>query len=489
MKMIPVKHMAIAILGLSLVPTYYLRLQYSLWYDEAAVVENATNSSFSDLRAGLNWLQTIPVGYFAIAKFFLQFTFGVEILRVISLLSTLAGMFIAIKHLFPPNTKWTTKWVFCCVVMWNPITITYGTMVKPYALEFLLGIVALYTYKKKKYHFLVLLGAAAPLFSNSSIFLIFAVTIALVITQKKYLNAILVLGLTLFSICISLFFTSTGTKKMMTQVWFGEINDVGLRSFKSAIGNLGWLPVSGLGVLPESGSNSGYLLVSLVTLFLILIFILFSRSDLKFILYLVLGFYICAQTFLLLPAAGRLMLGTSCLIWLLIVIRLDEFPRRIKQFGFSGLLVAVVFSSFSTGTLFKVDGNSQIKEVTSHLEPKMLSGRIYSNLWAGPAAQYYLRKSTSVVNPNLIWFDDKSNLAACRPLDLKVSDLIIFDFVSDDNLMNLSLLKYLKPVKISKHSAIFYVVKEFHLNEVAFANRNLSCRYAWSNPQYLVLDT
>jgi hypothetical protein len=45
-------------------------------------------------------------------------------------------------------------------------------------------------------------------------------------------------------------------------------------------------------VLPESGSNFGYLLVSLITLFLILIFILFSRSDLKFILYLVLGFYL-----------------------------------------------------------------------------------------------------------------------------------------------------------------------------------------------------
>lgn len=482
------KYLVVVILFIWMVPTYLLRIRYSLWYDEAAVVENAKNLKIEDLHLGLNWLQTIPLGYFLMSKSILHWSLGVEVLRLISMLSLIASVSLAIKYLIPATTKWISKVAFAVVVLCNPISITYGTMVKPYSLDLLIAVGALILYTKKFWIPLTLLALMAPLFSNSSVLFLLALAAVMLIAQRDVIHAGCIILANLISVAVSLYFTSNGTRNMMSQVWFGNDKQIGIQSAKSAIGNLGWFPVSGLGALPEGGSGNSYLILSLGVLTVLLFVIIQYRSELTLILVTLLLFHLLAQSAFLLPAAGRLMLGSSILLWLILILRVDQYKEQVQKSLTFVLIGMVFFSTLSNGLWLKTSGNSHLKEITTLVKEIPATSHIYVNLWAGPGSKYYLKDFEKQFSPNLIWFNEKAGILGCRPAALKHGDLLIFDFIDIETLRIIGSLDSLKPLEISRGSAIFSVSKDFTFPGLESTMDNLSCEYAWSNPQYPVME-
>ncbi len=484
-----VKILSVFIISSLILVTYALRLKYSLWYDEAAVVENAKNLSFPELNKGLNWLQTIPPGYFALVKFFVQFSYGVEILRFISSCSFLLGTLVLVLKLLPPETKFLYKLLLGFVLLGNPISITYATMVKPYALEYLLSVIALYCVKTSNVRALIALGVIGPVISNSTVIFYAAVAIYVFFKSKKIKWLLSMATASGLSTLFSLYLTASGTREMMKTVWFGSIDEIGFQSFKSAIGNLGWLPVSGLGLLPERGSNSLHLYSSICVLGILLIFACWSRSDYKAILCIAIGLAIIGQTLLLMPAAGRLMLGVSGLIWFLTFSFASKLKPKMGIAVAVTIFALVMVSSQISNVWLNPVASSHIKEIIKPISDQRISGKVYTNLWAGPATRYYLGSSKDLQNSNLIWSDQKATLSACWPTVLRKGDLISLDFVSETVLSQIGSNYSLKPIQISFNSGLFEVVKDLPLQGLDEPELNLSCMYSWSNPQFPKKDS
>ncbi len=469
---------------LMLVGTYGFRIRYSLWYDEAAVVENARNLSLVDLNKGLNWLQTIPLGYFLLAKALLQFSFGVELLRILSMASFLTGCWMSLRFLMPAHTTYVHRTVFVFALLFNPISVLYATMVKPYALEFLFSIISLCLFQLRKTKALVAVGFLAPLFANSSILILIAIVLVLLLKDRKIRQPITLFLVIGFSTFISLFFTAPGTRDLMRLVWFGEIEVIGLQSFKSAIGNLGWLSVSGLGILPENGSSTLYLTISLLTLLFLLTLSLMSLNELSGVLATAVVLAIVAQSLILMPAAGRLLLGISGLIWILTISSVSRLGKKASNAICLALVLAITTSSLVTQTWLNKKGYSHVKETLASIKEEEIKSDVYFSLWAGPSTMYYLGEDKDRINPNTIWVDSDSKLHACRPTTLKPLDLILFDNVPNPTLRQVGAKNLLKEISIVEMSGLFEVMTSIPVGGIENPNKNLSCMYHWTNPQF-----
>ena len=468
--------------------TYSFRIRYSLWYDEAAVVENAKNLDFSDLNKGLNWLQTIPIGYYTLAKFVLQLPMGVEILRFFSMASFLIGTAVAVRKLLPQEATFIHKAVFSFILLLNPISISYATMVKPYAFEFMIGILGFYCFKKKSIFGLTLLSLLAPLFSNTSILILSSIAFVLLFKLRMVKEAISVTCAVSISSLVSLFFTAPGTRDLMQLVWFGYVNGVGPESLKSAVGGLGRLPFSGLGLIPQGNSSVFYPYLSTVLLIILLGFIVKARTDLIWVLSGALSLSFIGHILLIIPAAGRLLLGISALIWIITFIRISELGRKASYFACCIIILFVSTSSVISKAWLNPTGISHMKESISTIDKEKLTGSVYASLWAGPATRFYLGNSNSAFNPNTVWVDADSRLRACQPAVLNESDLIFLDNIPTSTLTQVELLPYLKKLTAIENSAAFEVTQSVALPAIINPEDHVSCMYHSSNPQFPIKD-
>lgn len=466
-----------------LLVTYILKIRQGLWYDEAALIDNAKNKNIEELRMGLNWLQTIPIGYFLLAKSVLQIGIGVEILRVFSIVAFISGTIVATRNLFPTYVSSFHKSIFAFAVLCNPISITYATMVKPYAFEFLMGIVGLSLFKREKYRALVYLALIAPMFSNTTGILLVAIAVMILLKYKKIFNSALIVMCVGASTLLSLHFTAPGTREMMKSVWFGDIQQVGLSSLKSSIGSLGWLPVSGLGLLPESGSTQGYFFLSTIIFVFLIAFALYLRSDLSWVLFTALGICVLAQTLLVIPITGRLVLGISGLIWCLIIVSMSRLPR-FSVVAATLIFLGVTNSALNSGVWINENGNSDVKEVVTAIKTSIDRNQIFTNLWAAPATHFYLNDSSLKFSPNIIWIGENSSLVACQKTELQESSLIFLDNVSNSTLVGVSALPHLEKLITIDNTGVYKVNKTHPIPGLAEPDKEISCMYHWSNPRF-----
>lgn len=463
--------------------TYLLNVKQGAWYDEAALIDNAKNKNIEELRFGLNWLQTIPFGYFVLAKSILQIGIGVEILRAISIFAFLLGTIVAVRTLFPADVSSYYKSIFAFAVLCNPVSITYATMVKPYAIEFLISILGLSFYKLEKFRALILLALIGPLFSNTTGILLVSIAVVMFLKHRRLVNSTMIVMCVGTSTFISLHFTAPGTREMMKSVWFGDIQQVGLSSLKSAIGSLGWLPVSGLGLLPESGSGQGYFFLSTILLLFLIAFALNLRFDLSWVLFIGIGISILGQTLLLIPITGRLVLGVSSLIWFLIIVRVSRVPN-FSIFAAALIILGVTNSALNSGAWLNANGKSAVKEVVSVIKTDIEKNQVYTNLWAAPATHFYLNDPSLKYSPNMIWIGENSSLVGCQKMELKESDLIFLDNVPGSTLIGVGALPYLEKVITIDNTGVYKVIKTHPIPGLAEPNKEISCMYHWSNPRF-----
>ncbi len=115
----------------------------SLWLDEASLALNLATRSFGGLGAPLDYNQAAPVLFLWAERLVLQVG-GINewALRLVPLLAGLAGLFLfvplALRLLSPSGAT-----VAISLAAFSPVLILYSAELKPYSIDFLLGVVVI----------------------------------------------------------------------------------------------------------------------------------------------------------------------------------------------------------------------------------------------------------------------------------------------------------------------------------------------------------
>jgi hypothetical protein len=344
--------------------------------------------------------------------------------------------------------------------------------------------IALALYKHGQFRILIFLGLLGPLFSNTFFIMNLCIGAAILLLHRKCWYALLVGVTSLFTQFITLQITSSKTRQIMNEVWFGGEIHTGFRTLRMALGNIGWLPVSGLGIIPEAGASRSYLIVSLAILTLLILFVVGRLDELRLVLVLNFAAFIVGQTLLLFPAAGRLMLSTAGLIWILAFLRLSTFTRGIQKSISWALVSIVIFSALVSRVAINPVGISSIKSAVSYLPKSTVPENLYTNLWSGPATYFYLHELKNRFNPNTVWLDNNLGLTGCTEGDLKINDVIVLDNVTTPLNLPEKQLDSFDILYEDRSSALIRVIQPLKLERTQTFVDDLSCRYNSRNPNW-----
>jgi len=282
----------------------------SFWYDEAALVENAHNLNFSDLNDGLNWLQSVPPGYFLISKFFLVMPNGIYVGRLFSLLFLVGSAIIVDKYLLPAESRKLTRFLVIGIMMINSTSLKYGTDFKPYSAEMFFSLAFIVVYKNPNLRKFLVLAFLAPWFGTTTFISGFACIILATYysRNKKYIFPFLILLMNAFLVSS---LTPLNTQKEFRIAWFGSYDDSILNSLKSAAGGLLWFPTSGLGWFFDNQFGAyNYVVSGLAMLLICLVISIFSKNDRNLPILLICFIFITViHALRILPVAGRLFQG------------------------------------------------------------------------------------------------------------------------------------------------------------------------------------
>ena len=382
----------------------------AVWYDEAAVLANAKIVSLSEYFHGLNWLQTIPFGYFLLIKNLIQVENGILFSRISSLAFLVISLLLIDKEFLAKLRNQRFSYIAIAILMINSFSLRYGTDVKPYTLEMLLSVSLLFFAKREKTFAILILSALTPFFSSTA----FVIGIpALLIYGYRYREKayfIAATNLVLMMLLVSRF-VPTNTKYVMSTEWFGDSRPSVIQGFKSFFGGIFWLPTSGTGWLSDDLTTSYTfkyeisIFVFLITSFIIL-FRQIRNSDLYVLI--VSGFILITLNILrLLPAAGRLIQGFAILFSVLLVNSIDTFKNRKILTIIASILVATsIFSNYR----MKVTNFSPLIYM-SKIDTKTTT---YSNLDTAPEIQYAGNRRTIIPSTNLLSISTAGNLIGCQ---------------------------------------------------------------------------
>ena len=379
----------------------------ALWYDESALIENSKHVGITDFTLGLNWLQTIPAGYFLMSKSLLELPGGLFLLRLLSLIFLIWGVRLIDKYLLSKLSKPELRNPILMILILNTFSLKYGTDAKPYTLEFLLSAAFIVISLKRHIFKMSLLAIFAPFLATSSFIAGFGclATTGIRTRSPKYLIPLVGLGsATLLNSCL----VPNNTKKAMQIAWFGDLAKFDSSSIKSAVGGIFWIPTSGLGIIPNGLKlEVSYLLSGLVFSLLLLFVLIHSwRLELTQSLVITLALALLLHALLLVPVAGRLMQGLSLLLLLAFALSIDASNLSKSKIKFLHVILVAI-------TVLSVAQKYESFEIYQPISPHLYSGETYANIWAGPEVQDELRSKNKDLNPNLIIDIKKGNIISC----------------------------------------------------------------------------
>jgi hypothetical protein len=456
---------------------WFLQLDRPGWFDEFAVLANSTKASGITPGKSLDWLQSVPVGYYVLADFAVDLPQGHLILRVISALSVFAAALLIVRigrNL--PKYLQSALLVGLCI---NPIVSTYALAAKPYAVEILIGTAGYFLVQRRRHSlFFALIILGTPF--TGSLVTFELILIAIVLIQKPVRRYFLLS--TVFVICIYIMsrFTSIATQEVMKNSWFGQNEATLIKRLISGVGNFLWLPVSGLGILPENGSGDFYFYLSglLIVCILVSIILVETKTPGKYIIFGNASIAVVLQGFQLLPAAGRLLLPLTFVIWLELMFVLKALKTWIGITACT--LMAVLFIHQQLASLPQATLTSE-KRVLAEILSKDL--RIYSTQDFAPLVQYAEGRTNRLLSPNLLITKEGSGfLGSCRDLSLEKGDILIVpNEISEVKSSNLQLLAH-------ENFFMYKVVKEFTIDQSPLDQSPLNCDYTYGNPSKPLLN-
>jgi hypothetical protein len=456
---------------------WFLQLDKPGWFDEFAVLANSTKTSGISPGESLDWLQSVPVGYFLLTNLIVDLPHSHLILRVISALSVFSAALLIVtigKNL----SKYLQSALLICLCL-NPIVSNYALAAKPYAIEILIGIAGYFLIQRQRHSlFFALIILGSP-FTGSLV--TFELTlIGVVLIQRPLRKYFVFSAAFVFCIFIMSRFTSTDTQEVMKNSWFGQNEATLLKRLMSGVGNFLWLPVSGMGILPERGSGDFYFFLSGLLIILILVGFVLVRNNTpsKYVIFGNASIAVVLQGFQLLPAAGRLLLPLTFVIWLELIYVMKALRTWIRISTCA--LMAVLFIHQQLASLPQATFSSE-KRVIAEIVSKNL--RIYSTQDFAPLVQYVEGRAPRLLSPNLLITKEGSGfLGSCRDLSLEKGDvLLVPSEISADKSSNLKLLSH-------ENFFIYTVVKKFTINQPPRDQSPLNCDYIYGNPSKPLLN-
>lgn len=391
------------------------------WYDEFAVISNTSEKKPISIGQSMDWLQSLPPGYYWLCRAFLKAEInGLIGIRLISAVATFAAALLILS--LARTLSDTTKAILLMALCLNPVISQYALAAKPYALEILLGICAYWLLlMNRESLFLLLIFFSVPFTGTLAIFncglLIYAVLL------KPNRRIILASMTYLIAVAITTQFTSNETQNLMRESWFGNMDFNLMSSLKGSLGNLLWLPVSGLGLFPEMGSSSRIYQLNIFTSVAVfcIVFLQKKKSPGRYIIALNLTGAVLLQTLQIAPAAGRLLLPMTYVIWLELAIWISRRDLQYKFAGSAVILFLVVSPKIG------VTSNSNFGDQISLLKEQALtSGNFYSTQDFAPLVKFALRNTEAKLSPNLIiQTQNRENIYSCRDLRLNAGDTLI----------------------------------------------------------------
>jgi len=445
----------------------------SFWYDESALVENLKNSSVSSYFLGLNWLQTVPFGYFLIAKVFFLTPYGLIVCRLLSLFFLVLSIILVDRHLIQGKKNPNLRYTFLFLSIVNSVTIKYGTDVKPYTLELLFSVLSFLVVKSQKIKQIFLLILLIPFFSSTGFILLSASLLASGIIYRKLKYIVFFFCNLIFTFFISLLVPLT-TRTQMKNVWFGTENSFTLSSLKGAIGNLLWYATSGFGLLPDNfGWPHSYLISAALTTIIGLVIMFHFKFEILHLTLLLSGLIMIFLQFChFAPIAGRLFLGFSLLALYLFLDSLTLKTLRTIS------IISICFALIVNSQTLRVD------KIRIYIKPTDINtnSKIYTDLNLGPEIKFMLGKSGFILEENLIIGVENGKIYTCKENEFNKGDMAFLSRPLASNLVNSRFDSNLKVTKITDMVTKVIFQSNYTSIESQLGEFYLECNYIFRNP-------
>ena len=460
-------------------------LNRNLWYDEAAVVDNAIRYNILHGRVGLDWLQTIPLGYFLLVKFFAELPMGLLFLRIISLSALFGSLSIFAFVLNNFRVRKISIFLFTSFVALGPFIVNYATMVKPYMFDLLFTALALLVITKEGRHKSIYWLMLAPLVSSTFLFFSAAIMIFQMVRSKGRDTKLLVLFIaTLFTtyalnnhLVVSVFKMYYFPDKPMLSFWniksaFYQYSSIFARFIDANQQDVLLGRLEALAAILTIGLIAGFIVRSdLVTdikvlnlgaIFLIHSLIVFSANFAMFF-----------------PISVRLNFPLISLFIFFTILSISKFNKLMRS-AILTLIASFIVFFFTTAqiTEFGINSNFLARNTSSNKS-------IWTDLLSGPSTRIFFSNQNQGRIQTSLAVTDWGEITICpqsfgRPT---VGDMLVVyipESISQKPILNNSV----DLVDYSLKIAIYRVTKNSVFYSSEYYKNEFFCRYRNVNPNY-----
>lgn len=458
----------------------------SIWFDEAAVLDNSSKYGFFDSTRNLNWLQAFQPGYSIIVRQILSLPSSIYILKLLSL-SALFGALIVFERIF-----WLLRirpilfLAFAFLISFNEFSLEYGTMVKPYMFDLLSCSLVVYAVITSRNFLLFFVLILTPVISTTFFPLSIAVILYLM-KCKRFKFGSLLLTLISLEILLITYFRDHEIDDLFKEVWFGNTSINSFANFKGTVYQI-------FAIIAQTFDENQpsqivrriqILMLIILAVAMLLLFnkILISNKK-EFLMFFEIAAYyaliiFALQVLQIAPIALRLNFPLVVLTSLAALIMLHD------HFGFLArcLLTIFVVFAFNNALIFEKT-ESGVYELLSDgltLEKK----RIFTDIWSGPGVNFFLNKSNEItVYADIVVEDGKLIRCPQSTISIDSGDYIIVNIPKVFSGQNPIAVSGLDLVSYIDGTALYRFKRDSQIQNSSSIQNAIFCRYKLENPNY-----
>lgn len=460
----------------------------SIWFDEAAVLDNSSKFGFFESTRNLNWLQAFQPGYSIIVRQILGLPFSIYILKLLSLTS-LFGAIIIFKRIFCLlKIRPSLFLVFSFLICFNKFSLEYGTMVKPYMFDLLSCSLVIYALITNRNFVLFSVLILTPVISTTFFPLSLAVILYLIKCKKFKFGSLLFSFISLEILFIT-YFKNHGIDQLFKEVWFGNTSVYSFANFKGTIYQV-------FAIIAETlDENQPSQLVRRIQVLMLIILSLtmwifrdkiLATNKKEFLMFFEIAIYYALFIFALqilhiAPIVLRLNFPLIVLASLAALILLNE------HFGLTTRCLLAIFVAVAFNNALKFEKtNSGVHELLRDgltLEKR----RIFTDIWSGPGTNFLLNRSNMIMVYADVFVDRKNGTLIRCPqslISIESGDYVIVDIpkVFSDQIPTtvngLDLVAYIDGTALYKFKRDSQIQKSSSIQNAIF------CRYMLENPNF-----
>ena len=458
----------------------------SIWFDEAAVLDNSSKYGIFESTRNLNWLQAFQPGYSIIVRQILSLPFSIHILKLLSL-SALLGALIIFERIFCLlKIRPILYLAFSFLISFNEFSLEYGTMVKPYMFDLLSCSLAIYAIITNRNRLLFLVLILSPVISTTFFPLSIAVILYL-FNRKKFKFGSLLSAFISIEILLITYFKNHGIDELFKEVWFGNTSIYSFANFKGTVYQVFAIIAETFDENQPSQIVRRIQILMLMILAFTMLFLvnrILTTNKKEFLTIFQIAVYYALIIFALqilqiAPIALRLNFPLIVLTSLAALIMLNDHFGLIAR---CLLVISVVFA-FNNALKFEKtkSGVHRLLSDGLTLEKK----RIFTDIWSGPGTSFLLNGSNEITVHAEIFVED-GKLIRCpqSTISIESGDYIIVNIPKAFSEQNPIAINGLDLVSYIDGTALYEFKRDSQIQKSSSIQNVIFCRYKLENPNY-----